>query len=806
VKKVKYSLIIFILGLSQAQSKSLFSKTRGIHLPLSSITLTRDASSLEINPSLLPFLNGLNLIYFHTEIPKDRQIIGKGDAVFLGSKVFGGLSFGVGLQFLRPPQVTYEPQRSKFSLGLGFKVKEAISIGFSYAWFFADRDPMLDELNTLDLGITLRPTSYLSFGLKVNDLLTPLYGTSPIERTWNIGMGIRPRKDDRFSLACELKVNEKEKKVSPSFYLEIEPYSGLVLRGGTELVPKEHSWDFNISAQIELNLSHLGLGYGSYFQKKSPSYSGSTFYVRASTEAYRSLYLIPKAVEIQLEEEVNLYELLTKLDLVANTKEIKAVVLTLSDINVGLGAIQQLRQRIAFLKRQGKLVICYLDSGSGKSYYLCTKASKIFLNPEGGLRIYGLRSYLVFFKKMLDRLGIQADFVQIGEYKSAPESLTREQSSSFAKEALNAVLDDLYETFTKDIAKDMDIPQQRVKEIIDQGPFLAKEALKYGLVHKLIYKDQLEKEIQGILKREVSLEENWSFKLKRSSTWAKPPQIALVSIEGHLVQGRGFDLPLLDSHTTGTDDIRRALKQAREDPNIRAVVLKIESSGGSSIASDIMWREVWLTRAKKPVIACLGDMAASGAYYVASAANKIFASPSTITGSIGIFYGKLEFSKLLKKAGINIETFTRGQRADMESYIRKYTKKERKILREKLVHFYKVFLKRVAKGRGMNLGEIEKVAKGRIWTGQQAQRHRLVDFMGGLSEAIEFARVKAGIDPETPFQIIELPPQEQGLLQQILRQTIQSPAKQRLKKILSTPWPYHPYEPLAICPYIFLPK
>jgi protease IV len=370
---------------------------------------------------------------------------------------------------------------------------------------------------------------------------------------------------------------------------------------------------------------------------------------------------------------------------------------------------------------------------------------------------------------MLQKLGVRADFVRIGAFKTAPEMFTRSGPTKAADFAHRDLLRQITDIYMNDVGGGRKIPLNELQKRISKGPFLAREAMNAHLVDGMAYDDELEKAIAEMFGHRV-----WVVEAKSSPTFTqrapniigRAQHVAIVYVDGDMVDGRSRKIPLLGNKLVGSYTIVEALKSARENPLTKAIVLRVETPGGSSMAADVIWREVYLTAKVKPVIVSMGTSAASGGYYISAPATKIFANRSTITGSIGIFYGKADVQSLLNRIGVRMTTYRSTPRADAESIYRPFTEDEHQELGRKVKQFYDVFIDRVARGRKMSPTAVDRVARGRVWTGSQAVNRGLVDKIGGLREAIEEAERLGGLDPGSP--IVELPLPKKTLLETVL--------------------------------------
>jgi protease-4 len=377
------------------------------------------------------------------------------------------------------------------------------------------------------------------------------------------------------------------------------------------------------------------------------------------------------------------------------------------------------------------------------------------------MNLTGLRAEVLFLKGALERARIEPEFLRLGEYKSAIEPFTRTSLSPEARDALDAILDDLYEQLVTGIAEGRRIAPETVRTLIDKGPYRASEAKKAGLLDEVLYEDELESKLgEFVYGNDVkpTVVEAGVY-LRRARRRAPPPgaqfpfpRIALIPAEGLIRVGKTRRSQLGRSVAAGT--FVDALRRARDDDRISAIVLRVNSPGGSGLASDLIWREVRLARRKKPVVVSMGDVAASGGYYLSMPANWIVAEPGTLTGSIGVIAGKFNFRGLYEFLGLAKETIDRGARAGAQSDYRPFTKEERLKLQLELQAFYDDFVEKAAEGRKLEKAALETVARGRVWTGKQALAHALVDQLGGIVEAIEAAKRFAGIPVAQPVRLV----------------------------------------------------
>ena len=448
------------------------------------------------------------------------------------------------------------------------------------------------------------------------------------------------------------------------------------------------------------------------------------------------------------------------------------------------GKVQEIRDAVLDFRKSGKRISAYLEYAGEREYYLATAAEKIYLVPSSSLDVTGMATYEVFLKGTLDKIGAQADFEKIGDYKTAPNQLTQTTFTPAHREMTESLTRDMYDQLVRAIAETRKKTVEDVRALIDEGPFLARDAHRLGLVDALAYEDQLDD--QGAVSMNGTVEGESYGRSRRSVLPRGAPRIAVVYVSGIINSGdSGFDP--LNGDVAGSTRLVKAIRSARADDNVRAIVVRIDSPGGSSIASDVIWRELTITKNEKPsrpLVASMSDLAASGGYYVAVAAPSIVAQPATLTGSIGIYGGKFITGGTFDKLGANIESVIIGRNAGIASPDRPFTDSEREKLRVQMRDFYDGFLQKVASSRKMTVEQVDKLGQGRVWTGAQAQQNGLVDALGGLDRAIALAKERAGIAADTDVEIVNYPARR-SLAELLVEQLSGSGNDRQLEGVLS---------------------
>lgn len=459
-------------------------------------------------------------------------------------------------------------------------------------------------------------------------------------------------------------------------------------------------------------------------------------------------------------------ELLETIGRDAQHKDVKTLLFKVGGLALGTGQVEELAAAINAARKAGKRVIAHFESADLRQLVAFATADEIHMTPEGSLAMPGLRVEVSFYKDLLGTLGLEADIEAVGEFKSAMEPFTRSTMSDSARANLDALVDSLFGSLVDALGSGRKLTAEKVKAAIDRGLFTGEEAKKAGLVDQLSYWPEAVDAARGKLspdavglswpRSKTTPEIGSIFDLLKlfgddeKATPDQTPKVALLIAEGPIVEGRDPGDLFSDDSVIASEDMLDALHALEKDTTIKAIVLRVDSPGGSALASDIIWRELARLNKKLPVVVSMGNVAASGGYYIASAGRKIFADPMTLTGSIGVFGGKMVYEDMLGKVGVNTVVIGRGQNAGMFSSLARFSDHERKVLREHMEHTYDTFVNRVAKGRNMSFDAVHKVAQGRVWTGRQAAEVGLVDKLGGLDDALVEARKLARLAADAP--------------------------------------------------------
>ena len=492
-------------------------------------------------------------------------------------------------------------------------------------------------------------------------------------------------------------------------------------------------------------------------------------------------------------------------------KRITSVILKPSGPAALWGKVQEVRDAVADFRRSGKPIVAYLEYGGEQEFYLATACDKVFLMPTALLDLTGMASYELFLRGTLDKIGAYPDALHIGEYKTAANTFTEKGYTPAHKEMAVSLNNDLYEQLVRGIADGRRKSEAEVKALIDHGPFLPEDALKAGLIDDLAYEDELDDKVKlGPGKvRFVQMAEyrgvsSGSLGLNRG------PRIAVIYASGVIASGKSS----YDASVTGSDTIVEYLRKARADNGIKAIVLRVDSPGGSAIASDVIWREVVLTKNQKPVIASMSDVAASGGYYISMPAHAIVAEPSTLTGSIGVVLTKFVIKGSLEKLGMNMDGVSQGKYAMMYSPLRPFSADERARVLESMQATYDTFVEKAAQGRNTTPEKIDAIGQGRVWTGRQAKEIGLVDELGGLDRAVALAKQRAKIPQDDEVELVIYPPKKS--FYELVSDPFGTEATSRLASLLGFGNPrvvqalaaplqvFRRGEPLALMPNVFV--
>jgi len=608
------------------------------------------------------------------------------------------------------------------------------------------------------LSLLYRPFDFLSFGAVGSKLTND-------NRNGKIGFALRPIsiKDkfwDRLTFNCDFQYANKEWR-KPVLGIETEFINGVQLGGSYNIDEETFSANFSINLskiKIGTNFTHNDNNHGLCYANISKKNFRTLLKKKPLNKFYdyklKGLILEQKPkqkigpFQIVTTKGHTISEILKTIKELKENDEIKGIVFKSGNIGASIAKYEEIRDALLDFKSAGKTIVYYFDDIGNMNYALASAVGdKIYLNPSGGVDLSGFSISMSYLKELLDTLGIQVINFRSHQYKTAGNMLSESEMTEAEKEMLTYYLDGIYEEMVSMIAEGRGMSEEKVKELIDDGPyFIAKGALTAGLIDGIIYEDELEDKIKDKFdnakivkkyKRDM-FRYDWSDEYK--------PKIAVIYATGNIHTGKGQP-----GKSIGSETMAKAIKSARENISIKGIVFRIDSGGGSALASDIICREISLCKEgkyAKPVVVSMSGVAGSGGYYIACKADKIVAEPSTVTGSIGVIGMAINLERLYEKIHVNIETVKRGKHADIGATSRKMTVEETEMINNAIESCYWDFVDKVSDGRGMTREEIHKIAQGRIWTGRQAKDRGLVDELGGMDKAIDMLKKLAKSDKD----------------------------------------------------------
>ncbi len=460
----------------------------------------------------------------------------------------------------------------------------------------------------------------------------------------------------------------------------------------------------------------------------------------------------------------------------AEDSKVHGVILHLNGPSLGWGKVDVLRKAIAGVRAKGKKVHAYLDGAGNLDYLVAAACDEIVMPESGMLTVVGMRAEVSFYKNLFELAGVKAEMLRVGEFKSAAEPYTRSSMSPEFRKEMEEVLDDYFKLLVKTIATSRKLDPAKVQAVIDAGPQSAVMAKEAGLIDRIAYEDELDASLAAAAKAKLKVLKKYGkkkidtdfsgfggmMKLMEVILGEEPktkkstkPKLAVLYASGAINTGKSGSDFMSGESSLGSETLIEAIREANGDPLVKAIVLRVNSPGGSALASDLMWRE--LERVEKPFVVSMGDVAASGGYYIAMGADRIFAEPGTLTGSIGVVGGKIALGGLYDKVGVNTEVIVRGKNSGIFSSTLPFTDEERAAMQKMLNDIYAQFTTKAAKGRKMEVEALEKLARGRVYSGEAALKLKLVDELGSLEDAIAYAQKQAGIEPGTKLERLILP-------------------------------------------------
>ncbi len=768
--RLRLSLVLALVACPAFAQTAVLSGTdpsRGTTLLPGSSAWSDEATSMVYNPAGLGRVGRLNAWYVHERSnirPQDN------DGLWFATSIADMVGLGVSFQWLRPGTgLGFERAKTSLAFSAG---PESFSVGTTVNWFSSQNTQWV---TTLDVGVQSRPLRWLSLGAFVRNLNAPqanLNGLSTFfPREWTVGVGVRP-----FGEYLTLGVDWVVGETLPVNRSRLQYTVQAKLLGGVRLLAGvSHSFNsvdpLYFHGGIGLDLENVGYTQGVAYGAGELNWQ---FAGRFSMDKYQSVIPQQKIAVISLNDlagsggttvgsllglasEDRYLRFVRFLENAAKDPELAGLVLKVEGAGVGLARADEVRAAIAKLRAAGKKVYAYVLSAGDAEYLMVSGCDGIYAAPEAMVMIDGLRTSITFFGGTAKRFGIDVDVARVGDYKTFPEQFTRQDMSDAQRETINAYLDTNVKTIAARIKEARGIEPAAWQAALDEGLKPAKRAVELRQLDAVMTPQQFEEHIRAQLPNARVSRDYRPFET-RDERWGKKKSIAVIPVLGNIAGGKNQTTPLTGDLVAGAQSFMEALNEATEDPSVAAIVIRVDSGGGDGLASDLMYRAVLEAKKRKPVIASMGDVAASGGYYVAMGADEIVASSTTLTGSIGVFFAKPAIKKLAEDFGATQITISRGKLSGITDTFDPWTPDQRVAAQKWIDDFYDSFITEVASSRKMPKEAVDKVARGRVWSGEDAKARGLVDHLGGVMDAIALAKVKSGVMGDLDINIYQSSP------------------------------------------------
>ncbi len=754
--------------------------TRGVLLPGAGVAGEADATGVETNPGQLGLLDAASsaLVLDHWGGAVRRG--GRGAAFLLaGPTLVPRLTSSVGVHWLRPSGPGAPGNYYKLQLAPGLRLSRALGVGLSWEHLFGGAYDGVDSF-TFGVGLRLHPT--VALGVALRDLNRPRIPSQGrrLEREWDVELAVRPLRDDRLEIAPGVRLARAEEDPVVVPRLRV---AARLARGAALFAEFHHARERLFTTETTARRDHRAtLGLVLDFDRSSVSLAGLAtvrdwetappgaddravqpgggLILRSYFARRPPLVASPYVARVKLsglEGDRAFVDAALRLARFAADEKVGAVVLQIDGLDVGLGRVEELRGIVETLRARGKPVLAYLTNPSTRELYLAAACDRIAIHPAGGLFLVGLSQSITFYKGLMDQLGVNLDLVRIAEYKGAMEPFVLTQPSEPVRRNRDELLDDVAGRLFGAVARGRRLSLEATRALVDRGLFSPEEAKAKGLVDAIADDKELDRYAREALGRSWPVRDA-DFGRRASRQWL-PARVGVLFVDGTITEGKGGGLPFATDEIAWGDRLIDAIEALRADRSVRAVVLRVNSPGGSAFASDRIARALRrLRQAGKPIVVSMGDVAASGGYYVAAPADVIFANPSTTTGSIGIYSYKIDARGLATKLGLETTVWKRGAHADLFSVFRPWTDEERELVRGRIGQLYGAFLDVVAdgrKGKGITKARADELGRGRVFSGAWARREGLADELGGIAPAILEAARRGGV-PRGPDGIPEL--------------------------------------------------
>ncbi|UCE25134.1 MAG: signal peptide peptidase SppA [Candidatus Zixiibacteriota bacterium] len=638
-----------------------------------------------------------------------------------------------------------------YILAVGLPAGKRLSLGASHQ-YFKQGEGIFDNRHFWNVGLVLRPEGAFSFGAVFSNLNRGKVNDERTETEMRYSLSYRPQEYDlTVSVDMFLSTGTRLSNADYVYHAEFSPIKGLYVNG---LIDS----DKNLQIGVRANLRQYFVG-ARHRSDKDGNHRGTTAFVGATSKRQPSL-VKDKVRRLSLglsgrpsenppdpvfgKHPTSFVRTLLEIYRAADDRSIGEMVVTLNRLGLGFARAQELREALQYFRSKGKTVICHISYPNNLAYYVGSACDSILIPPVSQLNLVGLRAELTFYAGTMEKLGIKADLMRIGKYKTAAEQYTRETATEENRRQVNRLLDDLFEQFVDGIARGRGVSIDSAAAIVDGGPYTSKEALELGLVDGLSYKDELKDNyLRGM--PEITMRRYFADTVVQDC-WREKPTLAIVVAEGDVAFDGGGIGPFAEPSDVTPGRMSRAFDRAGTEKSVNAVIFRINSPGGLALAGEEIYHAAMKASRKKPVVVSMANVAASGGYYIAMPASHIWADPATITGSIGIYGGKADLSGLYEKINLGKELYTRGRFAGMLTTMRPFTDEEREKYYSQMEAMYGHFVSLVSDNRQLTVDSVQSLAQGKVWTGREALDNGLVDRLGGLKEALDFTAKELGLD------------------------------------------------------------
>lgn len=752
--------LVSTLALAQTAAVGGGDVSRGTNQLPTSSAFSDEATSLTINPAGLGRVGRLNAWYLHE---RSNVRIMDNDGVWFATSVADLVGLGLGFEWLRPgPGLGAERAKTLLGFSVG---PQQLSAGLTVNWFTGG-DPQ--ALTSLDVGVQSRPVRWLSLGAFVRNLNTPSNAATQLNREWTIGVGLRPF-GERVTLGVDWVAPEKTPLANSrlQYTLQARVFGGIRLLAGFShgFAPGQSLY---AHGGLGIDLENVGYTQGVAYGDGQFNWQ---FAARLSMDKEKSVIPQRKIAVIGLgglgnsgggltvgsllgiADEDRYLRFLRFLDKAASDPELEGVVLKVEGADVGLARADEVRSAIIKLRAAGKKVYAYALAMGDNEYLMVSACDAIYAAPEAMMLVDGLRSSVTFFGGTARRFGVEIDVARVGDYKNFPDQFTRVDMSDAQRETINAYLDTNQKIVAARIKESRGLENDAWQQIVDEGLKPPKRAVQLRQIDGLLTPQQFD-EFIGEHLAGARISRGYRPFDTRDGRWGSQKAIAVIPVLGSIGGGQNSSNPIT-GESAGAESFIQSINAAAEDSNVVAIVVRVDSGGGDALASDLMYRAVLEAKKKKPVIASMGDVAASGGYYVAMGAQEIFASPTTLTGSIGVFYVKPAIKKLAEEYGVNQVNLARGKLSGLTDNYEPWSADQRAAAQKWIDDFYDSFITEVASSRNLKKEDVDKVARGRVWSGEDAKARGLVDRMGGLMDAIALAKELSGYQGELAITIVQ---------------------------------------------------